>query len=96
MRPWISLPVSLNGTINGIPANSVPGVSSRTTGLVNMILNENNPRLFSEVEIPLAEMLDGTDKNGKNGKLDSITSISFGAWEQTPFSRTIRNPRIEY
>lgn len=41
-------------------------------------------------------MLDGTDKNGTNGKLDSITSISFGAWGQTPFSRTIRNLRIEY
>lgn len=96
VRPWISLPVSLNGTINGIPANSVPGVSSRTTGLVNMILNENNPQFFTEIEIPLAEMLDGTDKNGTNGKLDSITSISFGAWGQTPFSRTIRNLRIEY
>lgn len=54
------------------------------------------PDKFAQVELPLAEMIIGTDENGIGGRLDRISAITFGDWGETPFSRTIRNLRIEY
>lgn len=96
VRPWLSLPITVRGSINGVAAARVPGVASRTAGLVDNEVRDCPPDKFAQVELPLAEMIIGTDENGIGGRLDRISAITFGDWGETPFSRTIRNLRIEY
>lgn len=38
------------------------------------------PDKFAQVELPLAEMIIGTDENGIGGRLDRISAITFGDW----------------
>ncbi len=96
VREWTYLPLGLEGMIKGEPAVSIPGVSSRTTNLIDGIFKKSaRSELFVEIELPLSEMISGKSRSYA-GNLDAITAISFGAWGKLPYSRTVKNIRIEY
>ncbi len=96
VRAWSYLPIGFIGMLKGEKAETDQGVADRAVSLTWEVFRAY-PRaeFFTEIELPLKEVL-RAKSNNYSGNLETITQMSFGPWGQQPFSRSIRNIRIEY